>query len=636
MKNSIAERISGFLQNYLPFSELSDDKLLVISTQIRVLNLAKNTALFKINDVLHDSFYVVASGTIILSTVADAEEMHLNTCTAGDILGLRPFFAKNNYMMTAKAKEDTIVYAIPIVVFRPFVAQNTEVLDFLLQSFASTAQLSNGQNNTNLIKDSVQFGDPQTEIQFYQTFEYNKNPICIISDLNAQSTAQIMTDHLVSAILVHENNLPIGVVTDIDLRIKIATGRFNLSTSVVDIMSKPVIVPEDISLSEAQLFILRNNVSHLCVTVDGTDKTQIKGIISQFDLIAAQASNPGVLIKQIKQAKTVSEVKNLRSKLSDFVRISVQKRIALNHINSIVGEITIAINKRIIELVILEIGSAPARFAWFCIGSQGRKEQLLLTNQNNMLVFEDVSVDKLAQAKEYFLKLSTLTNQYMEIVGYAKCPSGYMAKNVLWCKSLSEWTKQFDVWINTPGANNDAFLNLFYDFDFVIGDQKFEQILLDYIIETSRNKKKFFAFLGKNAIDKPAALNFFKNFNVQEEGENKDLFDVKRRALVFFVDIARVLALSAGIKGVTNTYLRFKQLAIIEPKYAEIYTEAADSFLVLSRFRTINGLLNNSNADFMNLDDLTKSDREKLKSSLIPLKDLEEIVKNKFSLTYFS
>ncbi len=636
MKNSIAERIADFLQDYAPFSELTHQELTKIAVEIRILNLEKNNALFQINDVLHDSFYVLASGTINLSTISDAEETLLNTCKKGDILGLRPFFAKNNYMMTAKAKEDSIVYGIPIAVFRPFVAQNAEVLDFLLQSFASTATTSGGKNSKNQIKDSAQYADSQTEIQYFQTFEYDRNPTTVQQTAIVQSVAQQMADNLCSGVLVQENNLPIGIITDTELRMKIATGKFYLTTLVSNVMVPPIVVAENISLSEAQLYILRNNVTHLCVTADGTSNTPIKGIISQNDLIAAQANNPGVLMKQIKQASTVEDVKNLREKLSEFVRISVEKKIALSHINSIVGEINIAINKRIVELVILEIGSAPARFAWFCIGSQGRKEQLLLSDQDNMLVFEDVASDKYQDVKEYFLKLSTLTNSYLETVGYEICPNGHVAKNIFWCKSLSDWIKQFDDWINNPGENTDEHTSLFFDFEYAFGEQKLEEVLADHIIEISRNKKKFFAFLGTNAINKPVALNFFKNFNLEEDEVNKDLFNIKQRAILPFVDIARVLALSAGLKGINNTFLRFKQLSISEPKYTEIYIEAADCFNTISRFRTVYGLQNSTSGAFINIEELSKSDKEKLKNCLNPLKDLEEIVKNKFSLTYFS
>ncbi len=93
--NVIASRIADFLKEHLPFSNLSFEELTHIATNIRVINLEKNQTLFQINDKLHDSFYVVASGVINLSVVSDAEETLLNKCVEGEIFGLRPFFAKN-------------------------------------------------------------------------------------------------------------------------------------------------------------------------------------------------------------------------------------------------------------------------------------------------------------------------------------------------------------------------------------------------------------------------------------------------------------------------------------------------------------------------------------------------------------
>jgi len=93
-----------------------------------------------------------------LSVISDAEETLLNKCVEGDVFGLRPFFAKNNYMMTAKAREESIVYAIPIATFRPFVAQNGDVLNFLLESFANNTTNPNDiENKGKLLSDNVVF-----------------------------------------------------------------------------------------------------------------------------------------------------------------------------------------------------------------------------------------------------------------------------------------------------------------------------------------------------------------------------------------------------------------------------------------------------------------------------------------------
>ncbi|HWR94557.1 MAG TPA: CBS domain-containing protein [Flavobacterium sp.] len=374
--NTIAEHIADFLKKYPPFDNLTFQELSEIATSIRVINLEKHKILFQINDVLHDCFYVVASGVINLSVIADAEETLLNKCYEGDIFGLRPFFAKNNYMMTAKAREESIIYAIPIAVFRPFVANNSDVLDFLLHSFATNTSNPNDKENLRgkLISDNVYYSDQQSEIQYFQSLTYNISPLTVNPTDTVLEAAQLMTNSLSTSVLVCEKSFPIGIVTNTDMCSKIATGRFPITTTLDKIMSSPVVtVVENVSLAEAQLLMLKYNVTHLCVTQDGTDKSVVKGVISEHDLIVAQASNPGVLIKEIKRSQTPKDLKSIRERLTELIQKSIHKNIPLSHVNNLASEINLAIIKRSVELSILDLGSPPARYAWLSIGSQGRK-----------------------------------------------------------------------------------------------------------------------------------------------------------------------------------------------------------------------------------------------------------------------
>lgn len=637
--NTIAEHIADFLKQYPPFEHLTFQELSEIASSIRVVNLEKHKILFQINDVLHDSFYVVASGIINLSVIADAEETLLNKCITGDVFGLRPFFAKNNYRMTAKAREESIIYAIPIAIFRPFVANNSEVLDFLLQSFASNTSNPADKENSRgkLISDNVYYSDQQTEMQYFQSLTYNVAPLKASTTSIVQEVAQLMTNSISNSIIICENNNPIGIVTHTDMCTKIATGRFPISATIDKIMSAPVVtVVENVSLAEAQLLMLKYNVTHLCVTADGSDKSAVKGIISEHDLIVAQASNPGVLIKEIKRSQSPKDLKLIRERLTNLIQKGIQKSIPLSHINNIAGEINLAIIKRAIELSILDLGSPPARFAWLSIGSQGRKEQLLLTDQDSILVFEDVTADKYRDVKDYFLKLGKRACAILEKVGYELCPNGQMGSNMLWCKSLTDWTKQYDSWMNTPGENSNDLSSIFFDFEIAFGEQKIETAIENVIFNNIKNNALFFDFLGNDALRKNSPLSFFKKFNVEEEGINKDKFDIKTRALMPLIDGARLFILSNNIRGVNNTYMRFKQLAIIDPKNSGIYLNCAEAFLTLSKFRTLEGLKNDNSGQFINLQELSKADKENLKNALAPMDDLEELIKNKFQLTQFS
>jgi CBS domain-containing protein len=636
MSNAISQRVADFLKEYEPFNFISYDDLIKITQSIRIINLEKHKTLFQINDPLHDAFYVVVSGAVHLTVISDAEESLLNKCYPGDIFGLRPFFAKNNYQMTAKAREESVLYAIPIEVFKPYVAQNPEVLTFLLESFAANSKNPADKYNNKLISDNV-VSDVQSDTLYFQSLNYSKTPVKVAPSSKIKEVALLMTENTINSALVSESNCPIGIVTDTDFRSKVATGKIEVSSPISTIMASPVVtVSENISVAEAQLIMLKHGVTHLCVTFDGTDKSDIKGIISEHDLVVAQASNPGILLKEIKRSQSAKDLKLVRDKLTDIVQTSFKKNIPLTHTNSISGEITLALVKRAVELAILDLGTPPARFAWLAIGSQGRKEQILLTDQDSILVFEDVAADKYRDVKDYFIKLAKKTTSTLEKIGYSNCSQNHMASNILWCKSLTDWIKQYNNWMNTPGEISNEISSVFFDYELAFGEQLLEDAITETIFKNVKNNALFFDYLGNDALKKPHPLNFFKKFNLEEEGEFKGKFDIKTRGLMPLIDGARVMTLSLANKGINNTYLRFKQLAIADPKHAEVYLNCAEAFLTLSRFRTIEGIKNDSNGQYIVVDELSKSDKEKLKNALAPMEDLEELIKDRFQLTQFS
>lgn len=632
MKDSISENVANFLKDFKPFNFLSFEELKVIAKKIRVHHLPKNKTLFQINDNLHDAFYVVHSGVVHLTVIADADETLLNKCYVGDVFGLRPFFAKNNYQMTAKANEESILYAIPIDVFKPFVIQNPDVLNFLLESFAINSNNPADKANNKLLFDSVQLSEFQNDLSFFQTLSYNKKPIIVANDQTIREVALLMTDNLLDNVFVKEDNKLVGIVTDADFRLKVATGKQAIQSHIDKIMTFPVItVTENISLAEAQLVMLSHKVHHLCVTIDGTPHTDVKGVITQHDLVQAQANSPGVLLREIKRSATAQQLKSVRLALADIIQQAVTKNIPLQHVFNVSGEITLAIIRRSIEIAILELGSPPVPFAFFSIGSQGRKEQLLLTDHDSFLIYKDIDIQQVRYVKDYFSQMTKRINEILEKVGYKHCEFGHNSHNQYWCKSLKEWIKQYENWINTPGEYTNEHCSIFFDFEFVYGDQSMESEITDTIFNL-KNKVLFFDYLGNDAINKPAPLNFFKKFNEEEDGR----FNIKGKAIDQMVDIARLLAFHHGLKGINNTYSRYKELVIKDKENAEIYLNAADVFLMISRLRTLEGLKNDNSGIFIDVENLSKADKEKLKESLHVLKDLEEIVKDTFQLTQFS
>lgn len=637
MENPVAERVINFLRQFPPFSNLDKDGLSDIALSVSILYLEKNEILFKTGTPTHDCFYVVKDGAIGLSITSDTEERLIDKCDEGDILGLRPFFAKNDYLMTAKAREDCIIYAIPINSFQKYVTGNVHVLNFLLESFAShTRNPYDKENAGKLISENIIYSEQVTDIQYFQPLKYTRNPVTANPDDVLKFIAKTMANSAIGSVIIQHNQLPVGIITDRDLRNKIATGMLPIDSPASEVMTSPVItVSENLSLAEAQMVMLKHNIGHLCVTRDGTAGTPVTGIISEHDIVAAQSNTPGILLKQTQRAARIKELKYVREKVTDLIQNSINNNIPVSHISNIVAEINIAIIKRAVELAVQDTGTPPpVRFAWMNIGSQGRKEQLLLTDQDNALVFEDVPAEQYDSIKKYFLELADKVTYTLHKVGYEYDNNGVIANKPDWCKSISGWIDQYKQWINNPSEKSVERSTLFFDYDFVYGFPAIDDILTDTIKNNTNRNKKFFAYMAADALKNPPPLGFFRQFLVENDGKHKDSFDIKNRALEPLTDAARLISLSHSIKEITNTYFRFKKLAELEPKNAELFNDCADAFNVLMRFRTEEGLANNSDGQYLNLDGLSKSDRIKLKNCFQPISDIQDHIKNRFSLTY--
>lgn len=274
----------------------------------------------------------------------------------------------------------------------------------------------------------------------------------------------------------------------------------------------------------------------------------------------------------------------------------------------------------------------PVKFSWLALGSQGRHEQLLITDQDNALVFENIKEEDYSKTKTYFLKLAKKINDKLHFIGYEYCPADMMAKNPKWCLSLNEWKNQFNTWITKPTEKAVMMCTIFFDYTLVYGDAYLVQKISESIFKSITNYEIFLNFLGRNAMENPPPLGFFRQFLVEQNGENKDQFDLKSRALMPLIDAARLLTLSHHIKDVNNTIARFQKLIEIEPQNKNVYLSCIDSFKILLRYRTTQGIKHNNNGRYLDLNNLNKSEKLKLKGCFSTIKNIQELVKIRYNL----
>ncbi|KFF05922.1 DUF294 nucleotidyltransferase-like domain-containing protein [Flavobacterium reichenbachii] len=636
MKNTISHRVADFLKNYPPFSFLNQRDLESLSEQISIIYKDKDAVIFAENDKTHDSFYVVHKGAVALKK--SQKNAVLDMCDEGDIFGLRPLLAQENYIMEAVAHEESILYAIPISVFKPYALENRTVGNFLIESYAS-----NTRNPYSDIHKDKLYGDDlghesmhsETHSFDLQPIKYSKKIVTCSPSTTARDIAKIMTKKKVGAILIVDEMLPIGIITDKDLRNKIVTGDYSILTTAETIMTKPVITyPKKMTVTEAQMAMMKSNISYLCLTKDGTVNTKAVGILSKHDVMVALGNNPAVLIKALKRAKKVKEIKPIRNRIMQLLQGYLDQNIPMTLIAKIITELNEACTTRVIEMSIEKMSSPPpVKFAWLALGSQGRSEQMLHTDQDNAIVYENVSDVFKDETRIYFLKFAALVNKGLFEIGYDYCPAEMMASNPKWCLSLDEWKGQVHHWITNPGKNEVLLSFIFFDYSLTYGDSSITSELSDYIFETVKANPIFYVHLVSGALQSPSPTGFFRQFLVEQDGANKDNFDIKRRALMPLTDAARVLILSHSVKSISNTAERFEKLAELEPNNRELYLSCSYSFKALLKFRTKQGLLHNDSGQFIALETLSKMEKIKLKRTFKTIKELQELISVRFNIS---
>jgi CBS domain-containing protein len=572
-----------------------------------------------------------------LTKILDAEEVLHSKCYSGNLFGLRPFFAKNNYVLNATANEDAILLAIPIIVFKPYLTKYSSVLDYFLENFATQAKSKKENYQQFKSISEIDTSASDTNYSYFQDLQYTTNPTIIDANTSIKNVVLKMIADKSGHALITYNNRLVGLVTDADLAKKIGAGLFQIEDGITKILNPHfIVVDKSISVAEAQLLLLKNDTSHLCVTEDGTQNAAILGVVSERDVINSQSNNPGILIKEIKSAHTFDELKYIHTKYLDIIQNSFTKNIPIFHINAVASELLFSIIQQNIQMAIAHLGTPPARFVWLAVGSQGRKEQLYLSDQDSLLIYEDVAADKQRDVKYYFVQMAKMVIGNLEKLGYKLCPNDHMASSVKWCRSLTEFAHVYQDWMVSPNKKDNEFSSIFFDFEYVFGEIKIKDALESHIYQKIKSNTLFFDFLGNKVLKLPEGLTFFKKIAIEENGTQKDHFDLKQKGLQVYIDAARLFALSYSLKGVNNTYLRYKQLAISDPKNAEKYLDFAENYLQLQHFRIEESIVNDTDGSFIKMTTLSKVDKEKLKKCLMQVDEVIELIKDKYQLTQFS
>jgi len=646
MSNVIVNRVKEFLKRFPPFTFLSQTSLELVAKEVEVRYFVKGEYLFRLGEPAQNYFFILKEGSVQLTEKKEGVDRVVEVCDEGDVFGVLALLGKRPYILSAQTREDTLIYAIPVAIFEKILEENSRVSLYFAAGFASgqvvvRSDLSQSQKARSTFAE-ISKDNGLLIFTGQSDLNYSHEVLTCQAGVTIAKAAKSMAEKGVgSIVVVNEKKHPVGIITDKDLRNRLVAERKSYDTLVDDLMTKPVITKsKEADFSSLYLTMIKNRLHHLIFTEDGSSNSPVTGILSDHDILLSQGNSPAVLINALMNTWDIKEMAKIRDRAERLLKYYLENELAMDFVANIISEINDIIIKRAVQIAKNKHDAAypnesKVKFCFLSLGSEGREEQLLRTDLDNALVFEDVPETELEKTKAYMLLIGQEVIEILLACGFQACPADMMANNPKWCQPLSKWKKYFSDWILSP--NQEALMHaaIFFDFRPIYGSKVLADEMTHHIYQEIAGKTIFLNFLAKNALLNPPPLGFFRNFIVEKSGEHRDKFDIKLRAMMPLADIARLLVLSHRVVGINNTFKRFEKLSELEPNYKDLFLEAGKAYEILMRMRAIEGLHSENSGRYITPESLGKLQRQLLKNTFAPIDELQKILRVRFQLDYF-
>ncbi len=598
-----------------PFSFLPEDRLKELLSDFRVEPAEKNTVAFISGKTKVKALYVVAAGSAQLYFEKSGEKTLRRMLYEGDCFGGISMLLNNGLAVrTMEIVEDTTFYVLPVGVFLGLCDTYEDFREFFTNTFG---QKMLDRSYAEMI--SHQIGPAEKTSPFYQQRIYSISSTTLHScpeSMLIRDAAARMTEENSGYLMIQDGNGGYtGIITDEDLRKRVVAVDFDKNRPVSDIMSAPLItLPEDAQLSEAYLLMVEKGVSHLPVT---NDAGGISGILTDRRIITEQSRSSYFLIQEISHASSPDQLENILSRLPGLLIEPIRNGAPPESLNGLITRVADAVLEKIITYAVDRAGPPPCPFAFIIMGSEGRSEQTLKTDQDNALIYQDpVDEEQKELASKYFLDLAADICGWLDQAGFAFCKGNNMAQNPDWCQPLTQWKKYFSGWIHAAAPEDLLKSNVFFDFKYAWGARELADELKDFLFGSLGSWSGFFRYMVENALYFKPPIGFFRNIVVESKGEHKDAFDIKR-AMMPIIDFARIYALKHGIRD-TNTLERLEKIREKKVLTKEEYEDISQSYRYLMNLRFIRQITaiseEGGRADnFINPKQLTRIDQTMLK-----------------------
>ncbi len=637
------EKLKDFIKTVPPFHLLPRNALDELVRTLIIEYFPKGDTILSPKGSPTQFLYIIRSGGVrFLLSEKDGKggDRVYDYRDEGDFFGLISLLSGEPSPFTIVAEEDTLCYLVRKEVFKKLIGEYPDV--FLYFTSGPSKGFKQFDTGSLPMDPLVRLEQGTEQVLFTGRIKdvMHTNVLTCPPEETVVGVARRMTERGVgSVIVVDEIGVPMGILTDGDLRSKVlASGRL-ANFPVIDVMNRPVqsVSPESFCF-EAILSMITNRIKYLPVM----DGMKLVGIISEHDLMVSQGNNPVAVIKGFQQAKSIDEIVAIRKNIDLAMNVILEHGGMARDICELITTLNDHLTRKLIvlaeEAMVREgNGRPPLPYAWLALGSEGRREQTLRTDQDNALIFADNSPESEEEVRSYFLNLSEKVISGLERCGFPRCKGGVMAVNPRWCQPLHVWKKYFRHWIVDVDYPAEEVLATFVFFDCrpIYGQYELVTETAGHISELLNEGNSFAREMAKTAILHKTPLGFFKRLVVEKSGEHKNKLNLKLNGLTPLVDAIRTLSLEQKVFD-TNTLDRISALVEKESLTPAEADNLSDAFnvIMLTRVRHhVNVLRRGGIPDnYINPDELSIIQRTMLKEAFKTIDRLQGLLELRYDI----
>ncbi|HEX9078398.1 MAG TPA: DUF294 nucleotidyltransferase-like domain-containing protein, partial [Desulfuromonadaceae bacterium] len=347
-----------------------------------------------------------------------------------------------------------------------------------------------------------------------------------------------------ATVIIDDAARPIGIFTMRDLLRKVVVPGADLNMPIEQAMTpSPKTLPMTALGYEAALMLAEEAFHHVVLVNDGV----LAGMVGERELFNLQRVSLSQLNAQIRIAESIGQLEECHRDIRLLSENMLIQGVTADQMTQIISSLNDQVIGRALDLEYT--GQAPEGITvcWVALGSEGRHEQTLTTDQDNGIIFEAPEGMTPDKARELLLPLAKKVNHALDRIGFPLCKGNIMAMSPDCCLSYKEWQTRFVTWITEPTP--EALLNasIFFDFRHLYGDARLTDRLRAWLVDAVKGEARFFHLLVENALQRTPPLGFFRDFVVEDHPDCPSSLDVKASGVTLFVDAARVYGLAHGI-----------------------------------------------------------------------------------------